>query len=421
MLGIQFEKLFGRFDYDVIFNSEGLTIITGPNGYGKSTILKSIEALSKEFVGLFFFMRLDFKKITVNFENNKKIIIEKADDRLTINNIPIEGEVFQDGLEDTLDRRPYLSRIDENTWFDRRRGIRTTLNEYIGDLYIKEMRSLESDEIKVFSKELLDLLKETKQLVGEIYFIKEQRLIRENKNRRDEQEIVNVIEELPIQFKALMSSVQQDYSTVANKLDSTYPNRLFETEEGIAEADYKIKMQEMALKFETLSKYDLSTMQEPVNFIFKEEHAKALKVYFDDFEVKYQVYEDFINKLDLYTDIINHRLSFKTLKISKEFGISVIDENNKSLKLNQLSSGEKQEIVLFYDLIFGTKKDVLLLIDEPEISLHIIWQKKFMDDLLRIIDYKGFNVVVATHSPQIINNHWDRQIDLGEFYGEQLN
>ena len=422
MLGIQFEKLFGRFDYNVIFNSEGLTILTGPNGYGKSTILKSIEAIGKEFVGIMFFMRLDFRKITVNFENNRNIIIEKVDNTLIINDIPIKEEVFQNSLEEIMERRPFFSRIDENTWFDRRRGTRITLNDYISDLYVKEVRSVESDaDIKIFSTELIILLKEMKQLVGEIYFIKEQRLIRENKNRRDEQEVVNVIEELPIRFRELMQNVQQDYSIVANKLDSTYPNRLFETEEGIAESDYKIKMQEMASKFESLSKYDLSTMQEPVNFIFKEEHAKALKVYFDDFEVKYQVYEDFINKLDLYTDIINHRLSFKTLKISKEFGISIIDENSKHLKLTQLSSGEKQEIVLFYDLIFGTEKDILLLIDEPEISLHITWQKKFMDDLLRIIDYKGFNVIVATHSPQIINNHWDRQVDLGELYGKQLN
>lgn len=422
MLGIQFEKLFGRFDYNVIFNSEGLTILTGPNGYGKSTILKSIEAIGKQFVGIMFFMRLDFRKITVNFENNRNIIIEKVDNTLIINDIPIQGEVFQNSLEEIMERRPFFSRIDENTWFDRRRGTRITLNDYISDLYVKEVRSVESDaDMKIFSTELINLLKEMKQLVGEIYFIKEQRLIRENKNRRDEQEVVNVIEELPIRFRELMQNVQQDYSIVANKLDSTYPNRLFETEEGIAESDYKIKMQEMASKFESLSKYDLSTMQEPVNFIFKEEHAKALKVYFDDFEVKYQVYEDFINKLDLYTDIINHRLSFKTLKISKEFGISIIDENSKHLKLTQLSSGEKQEIVLFYDLIFGTKKDILLLIDEPEISLHITWQKKFMDDLLRIIDYKGFNVIVATHSPQIINNHWDRQVDLGELYGKQLN
>ena len=422
MLGIQFEKLFGRFDYNVIFNSEGLTILTGPNGYGKSTILKSIEAIGKEFVGIMFFMRLDFRKITVNFENNRNIIIEKVDNTLIINDIPIQGEVFQNSLEEIMERRPFFSRIDENTWFDRRRGTKITLNDYISDLYVKEVRSVESDaDIKIFSTELINLLKEMKQLVGEIYFIKEQRLIRENKNRRDEQEVVNVIEELPIRFRELMQNVQQDYSIVANKLDSTYPNRLFETEEGIAESDYKIKMQEMASKFESLSKYDLSTMQEPVNFIFKEEHAKALKVYFDDFEVKYQVYEDFINKLDLYTDIINHRLSFKTLKISKKFGISIIDENSKHLKLTQLSSGEKQEIVLFYDLIFGTEKDILLLIDEPEISLHITWQKKFMDDLLRIIDYKGFNVIVATHSPQIINNHWDRQVDLGELYGKQLN
>lgn len=209
MLGIQFEKLFGRFDYDVIFNSDGLTILTGPNGYGKSTILKSIEAIGKEFVGIMFFMRLDFKKITANFDNGRNIVIEKVDSKLIINNIPIEGEVFQNGLEDILDRRPYFSRIDENTWFDRRRGTRITLNDYISDLYIKELHGMESDiDIKIFSKELLDLLNEMKQLVGEIYFIKEQRLIKESKNRRDEQEVVNVIEELPTQFKELMQNVQ---------------------------------------------------------------------------------------------------------------------------------------------------------------------------------------------------------------------
>lgn len=422
MLDIHFEKLFGRFDYDVVLNAEGLTILTGPNGYGKSTILKSIEAIGKELVGVMFFFELDFKKIIANFENNQKVIIEKIDDKLVINNISVEGGFFRRGLEDILDRRPYFSRLDEDTWIDRRRGIKISLNDYVTDLYIKELRGMEDDEdTHSFSVELLDMLKKMKQLIGDIYFIREQRLIRENKNRRDEQEVINVIEELPSQFRELMRSVQQDYSTVANKLDSTYPNRLFKTEDGITEAECKVKMEEMTLKFATLSKYDLSTMQDPVNFKFKSEHAKALKIYFDDFDVKYHVYEDFINKLDLYTDIINHRLTFKSIKISKEFGISIIDENNKRLKLTQLSSGEKQEIVLFYDLIFGTQKNVLLLIDEPEISLHITWQKKFMDDLLRIIEYKGFNVIVATHSPQIINNHWERQIDLGELYGQQLN
>jgi len=57
------------------------------------------------------------------------------------------------------------------------------------------------------------------------------------------------------------------------------------------------------------------------------------------------------------------------------------------------------------------------LIDEPELSLHIEWQVKFMDDLLSIANYKDFKVTVATHSPQILNKHWDIQVDLGELYG----
>lgn len=130
------------------------------------------------------------------------------------------------------------------------------------------------------------------------------------------------------------------------------------------------------------------------------------------------MFEDFIEQLDLFTDIINSRLNFKEIKISRDKGIGVYKSDTKEqLKLNKLSSGEKQEIVLFYELIFESDKNICLLIDEPEISLHIEWQLKFMDDLLKIADKKKFKVIVATHSPQIINNHWEIQIDLGELYG----
>lgn len=165
----------------------------------------------------------------------------------------------------------------------------------------------------------------------------------------------------------------------------------------------------------------MSTNQEIENFVFKEEHAKALKVYFDDFDIKYKEYEEFIERLDLFTAIINDRLSFKRMVITKEKGISINDDKENEIPLNKLSSGEQQEIVLFYELIFGTQNNILLLIDEPEISLHITWQKRFMDDLLKIIEFKKVNAIVATHSPQIINNHWDLQVDLGELYGNKFN
>ena len=273
----------------------------------------------------------------------------------------------------------------------------------------------------LLSDKIVELLSSMKKMLGEVYFIREQRLIRENRNRRFEQENVNIIEELPKRFQRLIGEVQQDYSAKSNELDSSYPYRLFGNYETITEDEYKEKMEKMKEKFAIMRKYDLSTTQITGNLVFKREHAKALKIYFDDFDAKYGVYEDFIYRLELYTDIINNRLLFKKIKISPKRGIEIIDDNGKEIQLKQLSSGEKQEIVLFYELIFGTPKNVLLMIDEPEISLHIIWQKKFMDDLLRIINYKNIDVIVATHSPQIINNHWERQIDLGDLYGKQLN
>lgn len=51
--------LFGRFNYNVEFKSEGTTIITGPNGFGKSTLLKIIYSISSLSIQYFFDIQYD--------------------------------------------------------------------------------------------------------------------------------------------------------------------------------------------------------------------------------------------------------------------------------------------------------------------------------------------------------------------------
>ena len=110
-------------------------------------------------------------------------------------------------------------------------------------------------------------------------------------------------------------------------------------------------------------------------------------------------------------------LNIKYLNLlSRTDGIVVKTNDGSSLSLNELSSGEQEILVLFYKLIFESDVN-LLLIDEPEISLHIVWQKELLENLKSVVKLKkNIKVIIATHSPQIISHNWDLQIDLGGMY-----
>jgi len=86
--------------------------------------------------------------------------------------------------------------------------------------------------------------------------------------------------------------------------------------------------------------------------------------------------------------------------------------DQQELSLDSLSSGEQHEIVLTYDLLFKVVPNSLVLIDEPELSLHPSWQKRFLPDLLEIVKIANFDVIIATHSPYIVGTRDDLMVAL---------
>ena len=68
--------------------------------------------------------------------------------------------------------------------------------------------------------------------------------------------------------------------------------------------------------------------------------------------------------------------------------------------------------MLFYELLFKSKSSALILIDEPEVSLHISWQNCFIEDLKEIATLNNLRFIIATHSPDIISNNWDLKVEL---------
>ncbi|HAN3395992.1 TPA: AAA family ATPase, partial [Escherichia coli] len=82
---------------------------------------------------------------------------------------------------------------------------------------------------------------------------------------------------------------------------------------------------------------------------------------------------------------------------------------------NLLSSGEQNQIVLLFNLIFDFVSQKVILIDEPEISLHVAWQQTFLDSLKKIQKINKYEkVIIATHSPQVISKNWELTYDLYE-------
>jgi hypothetical protein len=75
--GLSIKKLFGQFDYDIsLVNHGGIVILTGPNGYGKTTILNIINSLF--MLEFNYFQALNFKSIEYIFSNNRNIIVTKG-------------------------------------------------------------------------------------------------------------------------------------------------------------------------------------------------------------------------------------------------------------------------------------------------------------------------------------------------------
>lgn len=431
LIGIKIEKLFDIFDYDIEFKKEDITILTGPNGYGKTTVLKILDALASQN-GLFF-VRLLFKQIILKFSDNNTITLNKTVFKET-NSISVlvfssNGSrlAHWDGtlLNNILKKLPF-HKINEDKWID------TRSHEIYSKDNLFQKVMLEFPELVGHFRE-----KKSSQFskIPAVYFISAQRLLRpvsssKIRSSRDfdfnsDKEInafTSTIEEYAQELRDTIRDTLATSSQTAQKLDSSFPRRLFEQEQRISESEFNQRFEKVKDIQKLLSQYGLSDIKEDDHPTYKLENAQALSVYIDDAEAKLSIFHELLEKLSIFTEILNERrFTFKKIAVSKENGFKFTTDNKLPLALGDLSSGEQQEVVLLYELLFKVKAGTLVLIDEPELSLHVVWQKQFLDDLFKIIELQKISIVVATHSPQIINNHWDLTVDLEELHDAAIS
>lgn len=150
----------------------------------------------------------------------------------------------------------------------------------------------------------------------------------------------------------------------------------------------------------------------------------VLQAYLDKLEASKSILDD----LERFIGAVNRRFRGKHLEFTPRRGLRVyLDVTDQlapfrnedgSIPLSALSSGEQHLVVLLYRLVFGASRRSLFLVDEPEISLHVAWQRELASDLAEIAFHTESRYLIATHSPAVIAGHLEWEVNFDDLAEE---
>lgn len=444
LVRVEFTKLFGYFDYSIDFH-DTVTILHGLNGCGKTTMLQTINAVfNKEMdtikstdlqsVSFFFstgaILKIDRKKIYLDPEKEKATGIIYLAYSIIENGKETVFDSFEntDEYQDIVKRFlkgyrpfPFLERINESTWYDRKRETKLNLEEVIAEYgsiifrrysreYLEEdipqpvQDILASMDVRLIAADRLTVAKRVERQYGE-------------DNIKIERRVNLIAKDLS---QKIRDTIQQ-YAQLSQAKDRTFPLRAIKQSSPLTVDEIKSKMIELESKRKEF--VDTGILEEEQDDIgihdlldaITESNRQNLSLYAIDTEEKLNALSSLSSSINLFRNLIDKNFNNKRIVFNKDYGFRFVTTYSDSTILPQsLSSGEQHELVMFYDLIFNASENTLILIDEPELSLHIKWQLDYVDELLQIISVTKFSAVLATHSPQIIHDKWDLTVSLSE-------
>ncbi|KJK17137.1 ATP-binding protein [Pseudomonas sp. 2(2015)] len=145
---------------------------------------------------------------------------------------------------------------------------------------------------------------------------------------------------------------------------------------------------------------------EHVDFAPLEASKRAHKVFDMSLEAEKKI-KSVYSQVDLFLAILKEFIE------GKEFGFEsgeLVVKSPSSIPISKLSSGEKQLLIIFAEALLQRQEPYIFLADEPELSLHIAWQRKIIPAIKKL--NPNAQVLVATHSPEIAGKYRGCMVDM---------
>jgi len=436
--------LFGFRTVDISFEDE-VKILIGENGLGKTTVLNSLYFLLK---GMYHkLVEVEFENLELIFSNEEEITFSK-----------FELENYLNYKDNSNNRRipPSVMRALEKLDFSELKNdftdiykltnkIRDKIENFINSNNIRRFASMEIMTREIYryinesqSFEVSEKLEKIQQSLGfSILYLPTYRRVEEDlKNlgnfkekiihrndgrtyyRELEEEDLEVNNDTLIHFG--MEDVKQKILTIEQEIEKStltgfskltgemlsqflrgFPTIKSEIIEDLDTETAKIILHRVG---NSLSSHDRDNI---VNLL---DSKKSLKektelVYFlNKLIAIYNEHKHLDDAVKNFRDVCNKYLVDKQFRYDESSVDLDIYRNNTDdiVNLNKLSSGEKQIISIFSKIYLEKTDNLIVLFDEPELSLSLPWQKQLLPDIMNSTKCKF--LLAVTHSPFIFDN-----------------
>lgn len=383
------KELFNNESFAVNFESqENISILYATNAFGKTTLFKLIfgllsNASKKERIANFLYIfSTPFKNLKIFFNNNSSIFVERYESfpKLKISYFNKRKKAGDIVLHDN----PY--KLDEQT-----KNHFALLNEFVGFgstiQFINANRLLDIDNYFHFLQDYFTFqgpeIKTGQLKYGEFKEAYEL-FAGDSPLRKLDSEIGSATININYYLRIMTEHPEAKYYISLeqyNKYEGMINSRFLAGNNRNNLAHFIVKDGDETQFSNSLSK----NIDNLFELYLKFQKIKAL---FESF------YDDF-------------NPARKTIEREEGSTLLLTSDKNK-LNINKLSTGEMNIIAVLSSLIFELTDDSILLIDEPEISLHVTWQIKLMKAITELVSERNnLQVIIATHSPFIGTNHND--------------
>lgn len=437
IINLKIIKLHKYFNYNVDFNND-VTFIYGSNGCGKTTILNITEYIITG--NLYRLFEYEFERIVLKYEPIKsigdirEILIEKNSSNITVN---FDGntekisriEGFHGRFPEELDgiylkQYSILRRIRDSFNYVYLPLNRKTVLYDLFSVKNRNFRShnhiLKNDEEELGRYYFDQAINDVEILIKECYSGTSMMISKINNDFRNKilKSSIEVLSSFDINefIKQIASSssisdikkTKKSFIKIAREIELLSPD-----EESIYDKFFQDYIDEL------MSMKDNKKME--IEIIAKFQDISRIKKIVSMAEEMEMQKEQYLKPIELFLGTINDFIKTaddeKELKID-EYGnlyFQTIYSSDK-ISVQNLSSGEKQLVIFFANLIFRVKGNSsgIFVVDEPEISLHLSWQKTFVEKALNI--NKNIQLIFATHSPELIGKYRNKTFRLVKEY-----